>query len=92
LLRGFGVDCIFNPALHPSPDRARSQLLLLAQQLSAGGVFANNHQKGGSFIYNGLKESISPSGKTLCNSDLELDKLRSRRPSGPKAMTAPRKV
>ena len=46
-----GVDFILNPSFHESPDRANSMLITLAENVYAVGVFANGHERGGSFIF-----------------------------------------
>lgn len=51
-----GVDFIFNPSFHKAPERAKSRLINLSEDIMAVGVFVNGHRKGGSFIFDLSKE------------------------------------
>ena len=81
-----GLDFIFNPSCHPSPERTKSVADALFRAAGVAVVFANNHQKGGSFINDGTVETV----KNLDKNDrraIDLQVLRDVRPKAPKMVT-----
>jgi predicted amidohydrolase len=81
-----GLDFIFNPSCHPSPERSKSVADALFRAAGVAVIFANNHIKGGSFINDGTVETAKNLDKNDRRS-IDLQVLRDVRPKAPKMVT-----